>query len=523
MVGSTPQRFAFGCCILLAVASSAVGRGGTDSYPIALEQAVSNGVPGPGAGNIERPGAIDTYQLTIPEPMSVYFSEDSGGCSIVWSCVSPSGVPIFTNDPLCVGDPGVKVLLETGIYTITATSTNGTGTYGFTVWALNAPETFTLAFEQTVSNGVPGPGAGMLEEPGAIDRYELDVVAPQIIYVDEINGNCSMLLKGVKPSGGVLFAPQPICVGDPGSLLLTESGTYVFEVSGSSGTTGSYSFKIWTVEPPQVFPVSIGQTVSSGVPGPGAGVLEEPGSIDRYELTITSATNVFFDELNGNCSITWTCRKPDASTLFPPSPICVGDPGQFLLLDVGTYEIEVQSGTSSAFGPYSFRLVEVQPPQFFAITVGTTISDGVPAPGAGNLEAPASIDIYTFEANVGDAVCFLDGNGNCSIRWRLVAPTGAVIFDDSAVCVGDPGTFVLPDTGTYQVVVYGVGSASGPYSIAVLPSRTADLDGDCHVTAPDLAILLGAWGTCVVPCPADLNGDGSVDATDLATLLGEWG
>ncbi|MBL8767325.1 MAG: hypothetical protein JNL94_08175 [Planctomycetes bacterium] len=47
-----------------------------------------------------------------------------------------------------------------------------------------------------------------------------------------------------------------------------------------------------------------------------------------------------------------------------------------------------------------------------------------------------------------------------------------------------------------------------------------DLDGDHIVGAPDLAILLGAWGGNGA---ADFDGSGSVDAPDLAVLLGAWG
>lgn len=53
---------------------------------------------------------------------------------------------------------------------------------------------------------------------------------------------------------------------------------------------------------------------------------------------------------------------------------------------------------------------------------------------------------------------------------------------------------------------------------ATLP---ADLDCDGSVGAPDLAILLGAWGT--KDCAADLDEDGIVGASDLAILLGAWG
>jgi hypothetical protein len=48
----------------------------------------------------------------------------------------------------------------------------------------------------------------------------------------------------------------------------------------------------------------------------------------------------------------------------------------------------------------------------------------------------------------------------------------------------------------------------------------ADLDGDCRVDSPDLAILLASWGA---RGPADLNGDGVVDSQDLALLLAAWG
>ncbi len=46
-----------------------------------------------------------------------------------------------------------------------------------------------------------------------------------------------------------------------------------------------------------------------------------------------------------------------------------------------------------------------------------------------------------------------------------------------------------------------------------------DLDGDGQVAAPDLAFLLGAWGTPA----ADLDRDGTTGASDIAILLGAWG
>jgi len=47
---------------------------------------------------------------------------------------------------------------------------------------------------------------------------------------------------------------------------------------------------------------------------------------------------------------------------------------------------------------HTYHLSFAPAPQQFAISFGDTISNGVPAPGAGNLEVPGAVDIYTFDA-----------------------------------------------------------------------------------------------------------------------------
>jgi hypothetical protein len=55
--------------------------------------------------------------------------------------------------------------------------------------------------------------------------------------------------------------------------------------------------------------------------------------------------------------------------------------------------------------------------------------------------------------------------------------------------------------------------------IPIAPSCLGDFDGDGQVIAPDLAFILGAWGTPF----GDLDGDGTTTAPDIALLLGAWG
>lgn len=85
--------------------------------------------------------------------------------------------------------------------------------------------------------------------------------------------------------------------------------------------------------------------------------------------------------------------------------------------------------------------------------------------------------------------------------------------------------FVARDLGAGSLVEAGVDDLRVVIQTCV-PGLPADLDGDGHVGASDLASLLGSWGPCPDEpgvCPADFDGDGQVGASDLATLLGSWG
>lgn len=50
-----------------------------------------------------------------------------------------------------------------------------------------------------------------------------------------------------------------------------------------------------------------------------------------------------------------------------------------------------------------------------------------------------------------------------------------------------------------------------------------DLNGDGQVSAPDLALVLAAWGPAAPGAPADFNRDGVVNASEITILLAEWG
>lgn len=95
---------------------------------------------------------------------------------------------------------------------------------------------------------------------------------------------------------------------------------------------------------------------------------------------------------------------------------------------------------------------------------------------------------------------------------RLVIVTDVDTFADSTGYPGAANYDVMNSNARLglNAAAWFVKSAACPF----------DLDGDGLVTAPDLAVLLGQWGSAGT---ADFDANGSVGAEDLAILLGAWG
>jgi outer membrane protein assembly factor BamB len=111
-----------------------------------------------------------------------------------------------------------------------------------------------------------------------------------------------------------------------------------------------------------------------------------------------------------------------------------------------------------------------------------------------------------------------------SVLWQVdlpyqngghIVPASRTMFSPAGDCAVFGAAYLASDPQGQYSYVYSI-DLSDP------PAIPGDLDGDGDVDAADLAILLGAWGSCGA-CPADLDGDGDADGADLAVLLGHWG
>src|SRR5205807_1696159 len=138
-----------------------------------------------------------------------------------------------------------------------------TGTYGFSLLAdAHAYDAFSIAIGDSVSNGVPGPGAGNIETPGSIDSYSFTGTAGQIVRIAGPSLCCDPYWQVLAPDGSTVTASWWFGNANSQQLLLPLTGTYTIQVVGFAAT-GAYSFSLLT-DPHayETFKIAVGDSVS---------------------------------------------------------------------------------------------------------------------------------------------------------------------------------------------------------------------------------------------------------------------
>jgi hypothetical protein len=429
-----------------------------DRFDIALNDEISDGVPAAGAGNIETSGAKDIYFFVATAGQHIFIDVQAWDTpqrtGQQWDLVAPDGTLLIDRSGLSEGGQRGPITLEqTGTYAVivgTRRSGDATGTYRIQVWEVPPPDVFTISIGDTISDGVPGPGAGNLETPGVQDIYTFAGSSGQQVFFESLEAVPAQQWNLAAPDGALLEEARSVGF-DRGPITLPETGTYTLTVlpAINDDVTGSYRFTLWEVPPPDVFAISIGDTVADGVPGPGAGNVESPGVQDIYTFAGSSGQAIFFNLLEGDF-LSWNLVAPDGTVMHEGGFVSSVHEGPIPLPETGTYTLTVGvREDSDVVSRYSFKLWNVPPPDEFAISIGDTVADGVPGPGAGNIESPGVRDIYTFAGSSGQQITFtvLEPNGQ---NWDLVAPDGTLLVDRSAFT--NRGPITLPQTGTYTLI-----------------------------------------------------------------------
>jgi hypothetical protein len=329
-------------------------------------------------------------------------------------------------------------------------------------------EQFDIQIGDTIEENYPEAGAGRLDDGDEVDVYRFSAAAGQLVFLEEISGDENFegwLLWELRAPSGEKVVGGYVDSTSHGRVKLEEAGTYqlrVFLENRQPSYLGAYSLAIHAIPADQTFPIAIGDTVSAGQPGDGAGVIEVAGAEDVYTFSGTAGQLVFFEEVSGDSSfggwLQWELTAPGGERVFS-SYFDNDHVGREVLPETGTYTLRIGSWhpEASQFGEYSFRLRPIPADQEFTIQVGDTVSEGKPGVGAGRVEVPGARDIYRFQASAGQALYFEDISSSAEfggwLAWEVQTPSGKRLFFDY-FDNEDAGREDLTESGTYQVLVH---------------------------------------------------------------------
>lgn len=508
--------------------TTAVARG--ESFTIQVGDVISQNAPGAGAGYIEASTANDFYTFNAAAGQLVFVEELSVASAFAgwlqWSITSPANIVIFSGYFNGTAK-GRLVLPASGTYTVKvwvgANNAAYIGAYAFRLRPIPADQVFNLPVGSTISNGVPAAGAGNLEVPGASDVFNFTATNGQSAFFEELyatNAFAGWLQWIVKsPANSTVFSSYFDNSG-PGRITFTESGTYSLRVIAGANSTnyfGPYAFRIRSLPADDLFAIQVGDTVTNGVPGAGAGNIEVAGAFDRYSFSGTAGQEVYFDNIAAAASLggwlKWEVLTPGGQTLFSTF-FTSGSVGKKTLPDNGTYSLRVwvASNDANLIGAYSFRLRAVVSSQF-AINIGAQVSDAVPASGAGRIETAGGQDTYTFSGVAGQKVNFQQINAAAAfagwLSWEVKAPAGSNWFTHFFQN-GYTESRVLPQTGSYTVRV--LAAANNPAYVGTYSFKTWS---DVSAGPDKVAMLPGA--SLVIPKGSLMCND-SGEAADVLSI-----
>jgi hypothetical protein len=488
-------------------------------FTIAVGDTVTNGAPAAGAGNLETAGTWDDYTFTAPANRLVYFDVLSAPFRVFWSLYAPDGSSAFSGRYMPNNDVGRVALAHAGTYRLRVYSDNAsTGTYSFRLTGITNDAAYNIAVGDTVTNGLPAPGAGKLEVPGTYDDYFFDASGTSVVYFAVLSAPFRLFWSLAAPDGSTVFSGRYMPNNDVRRVEMPMPGIYRLRVYSDTDATGSYSFRLGAVLD-QTINLAVGTLVTNGVPFAGAGNLETPGAYDDYLFAAPANRVVFLNVRSAPYRLFWTLYGPDGSVPFSAHYMPNSDVGRVDLPVAGIYRLRVYSDTDST-GPYSFSLSNVVD-QAFTIAIGSVVTNGVPAAGAGVLQSAGSDDLYTFTANAGQSVRFSDHDSSPrAASWRVVAPNGTQLFNDN-LNGSDPGTFTLPATGTYNLHVRN-NSTQAPvtYSFALVDNGTNSVSPPA---TDHFNIAIGDTVTNGIPAPGagNIETAGALDIYTFTSGVGQ--
>jgi hypothetical protein len=409
-----------------------------DSYSIEVGDAISLDTPAVGAGNLESPGAKDSYTFDVAAASTVTVIPTwDPGLAGRWT-ITESGIPVDS------GAIGEMVELDAGTYQLTVSSNDhGTGTYQLSLSEVPDLEQFTVGMSEGVYPDSPAAGAGRLETPGAEDHYQFTVDLPPgqtgsaaVVFAFQLTGfNCQIL----DSTGGV--------AGSCSSPVSLAEGDYTIRVYDTGFDTGEYSFYIWGITETTTQPLTLGTSATEN--------LDDPLDQDHWTFTLASAAELTFEAATCLPGAEFGLLNSNGGTVrtFGCTP-------EIFTLSAGDYTIRVRSWDLTASGAYEFTLAEAPAPDVFSLTVDGTPVDATISPWTNR-------DQYSFTVSQPGEIGLAIACTGLSVEVILIQQDGGQTYP-SVGCNGF--TRLAVQAGTHQIQVESRFGQTGSYQIRLWPT-----------------------------------------------------
>ncbi|MFI0719154.1 VWD domain-containing protein [Streptomyces sp. NPDC021224] len=285
------------------------------------------------------------------------------------------------------------------------------------------PQTFATSLPLSISDGVPGTGAGNFENGAAEDNYTFAVSAGQSIFVDPRScpGGTGQLEWELENAAGDEVASDYGCMGDEADNL--PAGTYRLRVHTQNQTPGTYTLNVTSI-PSEISATAALDGSSSTL------TTTSPGQSGRWTFTGTAGQRVFLTFHDGTMDdydAEVTVLKPDGKQLYNPQ-YC-GNSCSFdtaVLPADGTYTVRFDP-EDDAVGSLTASFLTV--PADVTTTVATngtpaTLTTGIPGQNArwtftGTTGQKVSFGLFNGTLDSYDAsVSVLKPNGTVLLPWR---------------------------------------------------------------------------------------------------------
>ncbi|MGB3802622.1 MAG: LamG-like jellyroll fold domain-containing protein, partial [Sphingopyxis granuli] len=396
-------------------------------------------------GTVPLPGDRMRYSFSLAQDALLLFDSLTGNGNFRWSLTGPQGTTIqdrtFANSDSQSRTDATPFLAAAGDYVLTVWANNDvTGDYAFRL--LDLASASAIALDTVID--------GLLEPANSTGLYNFVGEAGDKLFFDYLSSGPTGRWRLIDPQGRQIVYNNTGASSDMGPVVLTRSGTYTLVVEGHvtvAGASAPVQFKVSKLVD-KVAPLTLGATHS--------GTVAQPQQEDVYRFTLAEGALLLVDPLTSDGSLVWTLTGPRgevASKGFQSSDgASVGAANPVLVVPAGDYELRVRNNSTTA-RDYALRVLD--------LAAATPITPGLPV--TGTLSPGSETEAFRFEGEAGERYYFdrqaLSGG---SAYWRLIAPNGRQLFSGY---FNDVDSYVLPDTGTYTLLLEGyIGDVGSVYT-----------------------------------------------------------